>query len=128
MKFIPATGLKNRHIQTMYASFFRKNPQPKLTHNKFTLHDGDFVDISWHHTNKRYPNTPIVILFHGLTGSCKSHYIRGAMTSLSHAGYTSVLMHFRGCHKEINNLPRAYHSGDTEDAKAFIQSINMRQH
>jgi len=126
MKFIPAIGLKNRHLQTMWASFFRKKPKPKLVHNKFILKDGDFLDISWCHIKHRYDNTPIVVLFHGLTGSCRSHYIRGAMSALSEAGYTSVVMHFRGCYDRTNDLPRAYHSGETNDAKEFIASLKAQ--
>lgn len=110
----------------MYASFFRKKPQPKLEHEKFILSDGDFVDIAWHKKKDSQTNTPIVILFHGLTGSYKSPYIRGMMQALAKNGYKTVLMHFRGCYKEINNLPRAYHSGETGDAKEFIASLQQR--
>jgi predicted alpha/beta-fold hydrolase len=35
-------------------------------------------------------------------------------------------MHFRGCGKNINRLPRAYHSGDTADAKIWIEEVARR--
>ncbi len=125
-KFIPTFFMKNKHIQTLYSSFFRKTKIPKLKVEKFILNDGDFLHAHWHYTANSNTNTPIVILFHGLTGSYKSPYIRGIMHQLSLAGFNSVLMHFRGCSGEINNLPRSYHSGETTDARSFIKSLKER--
>ena len=45
------------------------------------------------------------------------------MQQLSHNGFNSVLMHFRGCSGKENLLPRSYHSGETGDAKEFIASL-----
>ena len=126
MKFEPSFVLKNRHIQTIYASLFRKLPKPTVRVEKFQLSDGDFVEAYWHkitnHTNK----TPIVILFHGLAGSFESPYIQGAMLELQKAGFSSVLMHFRGCSGRDNIQARSYHSGDTADALEFIKSLKQR--
>ena len=115
--------LKNRHIQTLYAPLFRKQTTPKVEVERFELNDGDFVDCYWH---KQKPNDtrPIVTLFHGLAGSFDSPYIQGLMRALDKRGFASVLMHFRGCSKEENRLPRAYHSGDTADAKAWINHLH----
>ncbi|MEA3523447.1 MAG: hydrolase, partial [Campylobacterota bacterium] len=68
-------------------------------------------------------NTPIVTLFHGLEGSYKSPYIIGMMSALEKAGFSSVVMHFRGCSGKENLLPRSYHSGETGDAKAWIAHL-----
>jgi len=118
--------MKNKHIQTLYSSFFRKNNTIKLKVQRFSLKDGDFLDAHWHYTNNSNANTPVVILFHGLTGSYESPYIQGVMKELSHAGFNSVLMHFRGCSGKINNLPRSYHSGETGDALEFIHSVQTK--
>jgi len=90
---------------------------------EFTLPDGDFVECVW---NKEKPrdNRPIVVLFHGLAGSLNSPYIVGSMNALERVGYASVLMHFRGCGKRENLKPRAYHSGDTADAKVWIEHLH----
>jgi len=126
MNFQPSYLLKNRHIQTVYASLFRKLPQLDFEPETFWLVDGDFVDAYWHkikhHTNK----TPIVILFHGLAGSYKSPYIQGAVTALEHAGFSTVILHFRGCSGKDNLKARSYHSGDTGDAKEFIKALHAR--
>ena len=119
----PKGLLKNRHIQTLYAPLFRRQPTPEVTAQHFELGDGDFVECYWH---ERPPTTPkpIVILFHGLAGSFESPYIQGVMRTLAERGFASVLMHFRGCAGADNRLQRAYHSGDTADAKAWIDHLH----
>ena len=119
-KFKPASGISNRHIQTLFSTFFRKKIKLDFQSEIFELSDGDFVDCYWLNKPKKDSTKPIVILFHGLEGSYTSPYIQGAMNELNKAGYSSVLMHFRGCTSKGNRLPRLYHSGDTADAKAFI--------
>lgn len=125
-KFQPAFGLKNRHFQTIYASLFRKLSPIEFSIEKFTLSDGDFVECYWHKIENHQKTTPIVILFHGLAGSYKSPYIQGTMQELKSAGFSSVLMHFRGCSGKQNLKPRSYHSGDTQDANEFIQDLAQR--
>lgn len=126
MQFKPTFFMKNKHIQTLYSSFFRKRKILEYVIEKFTLSDGDFLDIYWHKTVLSQINTPIVILFHGLTGSFRSPYIQGVMEELTKKGFHTVLMHFRGCAKELNSLPRSYHSGETGDALEFIHSLQIR--
>lgn len=119
-KFKPAQGLSNGHIQTLFSTFFRKKIDLDFQSEIFELSDGDFVDCYWLNKPPKGSSKPIVILFHGLEGSYKSPYIQGAMNELNKVGYSTVLMHFRGCSPKENRLPRLYHSGDTADAKAFI--------
>ena len=122
--FKPSILLKNCHIQTLYAPLFRKQPIPQVEIERFNLEDGDFVECYWY-SNKPSDNRPIVTLFHGLAGSFKSSYIMGVMQALDKKGFASVLMHFRGCSGKPNLLPRSYHSGDTADARAWIDYLKV---
>ena len=126
MNFKPSFLLKNCHIQTVYASLFRKEKKLDLSVEKFDLSDGDFVEAYWYKTASNNEKTPIIVLFHGLTGSYKSPYIQGIMQRAKQAGFTSVVMHFRGCSGKDNLKPRSYHSGDTQDALEFIRSLHKR--
>ncbi len=121
--FIPAIGLGNPHLQTLYPVFFRPLPVPKTTIETFRFDDGDFTDSYWHQRPESASGTPIVTLFHGLQGSYRSPYIRGMMHALAEAGFASVVMHFRGCSGRPNALPRSYHSGDTADARAWLHHL-----
>lgn len=124
--FKPAFGLSNRHLQTLYSSFFRNEPQLKFDIETFELEDGDFVECYWYDKPKDGSLKPIVTVFHGLEGSYNSPYIKGIMKALIKAGYSCVLMHFRACSGKINRKAKSYHSGDTSDAKAWVLSLSMR--
>jgi predicted alpha/beta-fold hydrolase len=126
MSFKTSFLLKNRHIQTLFATFFRKTVELDFDIEKFWLDDGDFVECFWYNKPDTNSTKPIVILFHGLEGSYKSPYIQGMMQSLATNGFTSVLMHFRGCSEKDNLLPRSYHSGDSGDAKAWIEYLSKK--
>ncbi|MCK5696674.1 MAG: hydrolase [Gammaproteobacteria bacterium] len=124
--FTPTRLFKDRHIQTMFSTLFRQQAIPEIERECFELDDGDFVDCYWHHPAIKQDNRPIVILFHGLAGSFHSPYIQGTMHSLSKEGASVVLMHFRGCSDKMNRLSRSYHSGDTADARSWIESLQHR--
>lgn len=124
--FIPAYGLENAHLQTLYPTYFSNFQPLKTTDELFELSDGDFVECVWNNKPKLKSAKPIVVLFHGLTGNVHSPYIQRAMRKLGTNGFSVVLMQFRGCGKQMNSLPRSYHSGETEDAKAWIKELKNR--
>jgi len=122
-QFKPSFFLKNKHIQTVYASFFRKFPKHSFYIENFTLSDGDFIECYWY---KKPSNKPIVMLFHGLAGSYKSPHIQGTMQELDKNGFDSVVVHFRSCSGLMNKKVQTYHSGKTDDALEYIQSLKER--
>ena len=125
-EFKPNFFLKNRHIQTVYSSLFRKSQEIDYEIEKFTLSDGDFLECYWYKGAQEDSTQPIVILFHGLAGNYKSPYIQGAVLELAKSGFDTVIMHFRGCTGNDNLLARSYHSGETGDALEFAQALQLR--
>ena len=121
-KFRPAWWLRNPHAQTLWAAKIQAVPAPVTSVERLTTPDNDFVDLTWTETN----NGPVVIIFHGLTGSVDSHYARSLMHSLNEKGLRAVLMHFRGCSGEPNKTRGSYHSGDTRDIAFVIDTIAAR--
>jgi len=115
---------RNRHVQTIWPRFIRRALPFSYTWERVELADGDFVDLAW--GPKQQKISGIVILFHGLEGSVRSHYANDMMAMLSKQGWQVVMMHFRGCSGEINRTPRAYHSGDTQDALFVLELLNKR--
>ncbi|EDZ63295.1 hydrolase, alpha/beta fold family [Sulfurimonas gotlandica GD1] len=124
--FTPNFLLKNRHVQTLYASIFRKIPNHTFDIEKFELSDGDFIECYWYNKRDITNSKPIVLLFHGLTGSYKSPYILGTMRELDKNGYDSVVVHFRSSSGVMNIKANSYHSGKTDDAMEFIKSLQNR--
>jgi len=121
--FRPAWWCRNPHLQTLWPVLFRRHPRPRLRRERLELPDGDFVDLDWTLND----HGPLIILFHGLEGSSRSHYARAMLDALPRHGYRAVLMHFRGCSGEPNRLPRAYHSGETGDIDFLIRTLKRRE-
>ena len=120
--FKAMTGFSNTHFQTILPSLLNKKEKVVFTHQTFDLDDGDFLDLAWQHPPQDDPRD-IVILFHGLEGSVYSSYAFRMMRALDKVGFNSVVMHFRGCFEKPNRLARAYHSGETGDAKQFLKYL-----
>jgi predicted alpha/beta-fold hydrolase len=123
LPFKPAWWLRNPHLQTLWPVLFRRKLRPPLRRERLELPDGDFVDLDWTVND----SGPIVIIFHGLEGSSRSHYTRGILSVLPRQGMRAVVMHFRGCSGEPNRLARAYHSGDTGDIDFLVRTLKARE-
>lgn len=122
--FQPPWWLRNAHLQTIWPTVVRRFPQAHYIKERLELPDRDFVDLVW--TQGR-PDSPLVIVLHGLEGSFHSPYIRGVLAMIEQQGWRAVLMHFRGCSGELNRLARGYHSGDTADLAFLINTIRQRE-
>lgn len=122
--FTPPWWAKNRHVQTIFPRFFQKRQPFNPTFERLELPDGDFVDLAW----GAEPQMPkgMLVFFHGLEGSIKSHYANDMMAHFERLGWLVVLMHFRGCSGELNRRTRAYHSGETLDALHVLNLLNER--
>ncbi|WP_026029227.1 hydrolase [Aliivibrio fischeri] len=124
--FTPATGLSNAHIQTLLPRFLRRSPLFNAYWQRLELPDSDFVDLAWSENPNKAGEKPLFILFHGLEGSFDSPYANGLLAAAKEQGWLGVMMHFRGCSDVPNRLVRAYHSGETEDARFFIEMLGAR--
>ncbi len=102
--------LPGGHAQTISASL-RPAPGPRFRRSRWETPDGDFIDVD----RAGDPAAPLVVLFHGLEGSSQSHYARALALASLRAGRQIAIPHFRGCSGEPNLLPRAYHSGDSDE-------------
>ncbi len=121
--FIPMRGFSNAHFQTILPTLLSKNEKVLYRHERLELDDGDFMDLAWQ-ALPSVDERPIIVIFHGLEGSVRSPYAFRLMKALDAKGFNSVVMHFRGCYSEQNRLARAYHSGETGDARFFIDHLH----
>ena len=120
--FRPAWWLPGAHAQTLWPTVFRRPPRPRLDWERLRLPDGDFVDLSWAGADRQ----TIVVCLHGLEGSYQSPYAAGMLNALAARGWCAVLLHFRGCSGELNELPRSYHSGETGDFGYLLEVLAQR--
>ena len=124
--FIPAAGLSNPHLQTLWAPLLRRAPHPPRRRETLELPDGDGVYLDWCDAEQGSNAPPLVILLHGLAGCSGSSYILGLQAELHRRGLASVVLNFRGSTGEPNRLARGYHSGDTGDLDALVRHVESR--
>lgn len=111
--------LPGGHLQTIYPLAIAGRG-PALSRERWTTPDEDFIDLDW---LPGPAGAPLVVLFHGLEGSSKSHYATSLMRALKARGWRGVVVHFRGCSGEPNRLPRAYHSGDAPEIDWILRRL-----
>lgn len=118
--FNPMRWAKNPHLQTLLPRIVRRTPQLTPYWQRLNLPDNDFVDLAWSEDPTMARNKPRLVIFHGLEGGFSSPYAHGMLAAAKERGWLSVVMHFRGCSGEPNRQNRIYHSGETEDARYFL--------
>ena len=115
----PPLFFKNRHVNTIYSSLFRKTKPLSFKRKRIETLDDDFLDIDLIENGSR----KIVILCHGLEGSSDSKYIQATAKLLSLNGYSVAAMNYRFCSGEINRQLVTYHSGKTDDLHTVINFV-----
>ena len=119
--------LPGGHLQTIWPALHARRghgPRPRWRRERWDTPDGDFVDVDW------LCNEPtrdvLLVLFHGLEGSSRSHYAQAFADWAREHGLAFALPHFRGCSGELNRAPRAYHSGDYAEIDWLLRGLRAR--
>lgn len=112
--------LPGSHLQTIWPALVLKGRAPAYRREIWLTPDGgqiaaDFVDGQ--------TGQPLLVLFHGLEGSSRSHYAIALMRAVKAAGWHGVVPHFRGCGGIENHQRRAYHAGDAEEISWILQRL-----
>jgi uncharacterized protein len=137
MQYLAPHWLPGGQLQTIWPALFARRhfgPQPEYRRERWDTPDGDFIDVDFaqqaavanaaqaDHAAK-VAAQPMLVLFHGLEGSSRSHYAEAFADWATEHGMKYAVPHFRGCSGEINRAPRAYHSGDYEEIGWILQRL-----
>ncbi|MBI3374152.1 MAG: alpha/beta fold hydrolase [Betaproteobacteria bacterium] len=114
--------LRGGHLQTIYPAL-RPAPRVRFTRERWETPDGDFVDVDWAGPAQA---SRLLVVFHGLEGSSTSHYTSAIAAHATMTGWRCAVPHFRGCSGEPNRLPRAYHSGDSDEIDWMLRRFATR--
>ena len=124
--FRPALGLRNCHAQTVFPTAHRRRSWLTCQQQWWATPDGDQLAMLTPQPLQDDPSRPLVLVLHGLEGSVHSPYVQGLMSALLAADFQVAVMHFRGCGGTPNKLPRAYHSGDSDDPRWLAEQLQQR--
>jgi uncharacterized protein len=132
MNYVAPWWLPGGNLQTIWPALYSKRsfgPSPDYRRERWDSPDGDFIDVDWLADPNPQPvdrdpvpvKRPLLVLFHGLEGSSRSHYAEAFADYARSRGMGYAVPHFRGCSGEINRAPRAYHSGDHEEVDWILR-------
>ena len=110
--------LPGGNLQTIWPALYARRldgPAPVYRRERWSTPDGDFIDVDFIDGPAAPGPRPLLVLFHGLEGSSRSHYAEAFAAFAAANGMAFAVPHFRGCSGELNLAPRAYHSGDFEE-------------
>ena len=142
MNYVAPWWLPGGNLQTIWPALYARRshgPRPEYRRERWTTPDQDFVDVDWlveaSTSSARTdpgavrpgpvegPANALLVLFHGLEGSSRSHYAEAFADFAREHGMAFAVPHFRGCSGELNRGPRAYHSGDHEEIGWILQRL-----
>jgi predicted alpha/beta-fold hydrolase len=131
MPLLPSTyrapvWLPGGHAQTIAAAKAVPRPRVDYRRERWTTPDEDFIDVDFALPEPPIDEAPVLVLFHGLEGNSQSHYALAMMRAAADRGWRGLVAHFRGCSGEPNRLPRAYHSGDSEEGDWILRRVRAR--
>jgi predicted alpha/beta-fold hydrolase len=124
--YVAPWWLPGGHLQTIVSAKWVPLLPIAYRRERWATPDADFIDIDFAAPEPAQQEAPILVLFHGLEGSSSSHYSRATMRATADRGWRGLVVHFRGCSGEVNLLPRAYHSGDSEEGDWILRRIHAR--
>lgn len=116
--------LPGGHAQTIVPATLVRLPRVDYRRERWHTPDDDFVDVDFALPEPHGPRASVLVLFHGLEGSSASHYARAIARHFADLGWRVLIPHFRGCSGEPNLLPRAYHSGDSEEGDWILRRVH----
>ncbi|MBV7544191.1 YheT family hydrolase [Acidovorax sp. sic0104] len=131
MKYVAPRWLPGGQLQTIWPALYSRRvfgPEPQYRRERWDTPDGDFIDADFlvdggSSRTGDAGSQPLLVVFHGLEGSSRSHYCEAFADFAREQGWACALPHFRGCSGEINRAPRAYHSGDHAEVGWMLQRL-----
>ncbi len=129
--FRPPSWLAGAHRQTVGAHFLRSRRGIAYRRERWTLPDGDFLDLDFIEVEGATwadlgSSAPIGLIIHGLGGGSESGYVWETGRQLARLGVRPVAMNCRGSSGSPNIGDRLYHAGDDEDPGFVIEGLLKR--
>lgn len=124
LTYTPAWWVPGAHLQTLWGKFFRRTPVVETRLERWTTPDDDEVEIHrLDAPSNTGPDTPRLVVLHGLEGTIGSHYLQGILSQARARGWAADVLIFRGCGSRMNRTRRMYHSGETTDVDFVVRRL-----
>ena len=122
--FEPHRWLRNGHAQTMAGAFVRRTfIMPRGEEMLFRVDAETQLKGICHWRPGRGRELPVVVVVHGLEGSCESGYSAGIADKAWARGFHAVRMNQRNCGGTETLTPTLYNSGLSGDYRAVLELL-----
>lgn len=121
--YTPAWWVPGAHLQTLWGKLVRRAPRVDTRVERWTTPDGDEIELRRLDAPNPSPDTPRLLLLHGLEGTINSVYLRGTLAQACARGWAADVLIFRTCNGEMNRARRMYHSGETTDLDFVVRRL-----
>ncbi|KAL5539728.1 hypothetical protein UlMin_043857 [Ulmus minor] len=118
----------NRHVETIFAAFFRSVPDVKLRRECLRTKDDGAVSLDWVSGDDRRlpPESPLLILLPGLTGGSEDSYVRHLLLRAKSKGWRVVVFNSRGCGHSPVVTPQFYSASFLGDMREVVAHVGAR--
>lgn len=124
-RYHPSWWLPGRHLRTVWGRVGRRAQSIDTRRDRWETPDGDLLEVE--RLDGTAPDSPRLILLHGLEGTVRSHYVQGTLAEATRRGWGADLLLFRSCGGTLNRTRRFYHSGETGDLGLVVDRV-IREH
>ena len=122
--FVPALGMSNRHMQTVYGSVFPgRKPVQGTVQRKLRFADGDFAVMHDNRPDEWCRGDHVVLLMHGLSGCFLSGYMTRTCAKLLQRNVRVFRMDHRGSGAGRLLAKNPYNAGRIQDVESAIRML-----
>lgn len=121
--------LRNGHVETIFAAWFRRDPRLVYTRELVRMPDGGTValDTERGETSSQLPSdAPVLILLPGLTGGSDDTYVQHAVLHAKAAGIRAVVFNSRGTSESPVTTPQFYSASFTQDLRHVVGHVAVK--
>lgn len=122
--FEPHPLLRNGHAMTIAAAFMPRHfVLPPVKQRLFQVDAHSRLLALCHWQEGKRTCAPVIVIVHGLEGSCDSNYMRGIAEKAYQRGYHVVRLNQRNCGGSEGLTPTLYNSGMSGDYRAVLDEL-----
>lgn len=123
-EFEPHRWLKNGHAQTIAGAFARRTfSMPGGQERLFRVDSETQLKGVCHWQADKRRDLPVIVIVHGLEGSCESNYAAGIADKAWARAFHAVRMNQRNCGGTERLTPTLYNSGLSGDYRAVLMEL-----
>eukprot|EP00884_Botryococcus_braunii_P019369 jgi/Botrbrau1/6115/Bobra.331_2s0010.1 len=126
----PTYWATNGHVQSALGVGRHFYNFPNYHRQLLVASDGGTVAIDWFRqcdlNQALPPDTPVLVVFHGLTGGSHEGYCKGMCSAAYARGWRSAVFNYRGCAGLPLTSPKTYSAAFTDDAHMAVEAVQQQ--